>query len=314
MKSILLGVDVGGTTTQVVACTQDLVVIDRESVRTPARTGGSAMMDAITDLIALLLNRNRATASAIGVGAAGVVDQRTGAVLVASDSFVDWAGTQVATELSVRFDAGTVLENDVNAFVAGEVAVGAARGCGQVFGMTLGTGVGGSLMVDGMLWQGAHGAAGEIGHTPGFGDLPCTCGGKGHLETIASGRSIARRYERLTARAEGVSAAEVAALARTGDGVAGEIFADAGAAVGRGVLMVAGLLDVDTVVVGGGVSQAWDLLEPTLSRELREEPPVSGAKIRVLRGELGTDAVALGAASLAASKFLATSEGRASSR
>ncbi len=131
----------------------------------------------------------------VGVGAAGVVDARAGRILVASDSFRDWAGFAVTAafeEAGSRVPA--FLDNDVNAFLRGEAAAGAVAGEAHVLGMTLGTGVGGALWLDGALYDGPHGAAGEIGHVPGFGDLPCTCGGRGHLETLASGRAIAARY------------------------------------------------------------------------------------------------------------------------
>lgn len=229
----------------------------------------------------------------VGVGAAGVIDHRDGTILVASDSFVGWAGTPVARILGDDLGVPVSVENDVNAFMAGEVAAGAARGRTNVLGITLGTGVGGAVHLDGRLVRGAHGAAGEIGHVPGFGDAPCTCGQRGHLETLASGRSIARRYRERTGSA--LDAAQIANEARAGDAEALEVYADAGMAVGRAILMVSGVADPDTVVIGGGVAQAWDLLEPPIRRALAEEPPVGGHPIAITRSALDSDAVAIGA-------------------
>jgi glucokinase len=157
--------------------------------------------------------------------------------------------------------------------------------------MTLGTGVGGALWLDGALYDGPHGAAGEIGHVPGFGDLPCTCGGRGHLETVAAGRAIAARYAERTGRP--LSAREAAAA---GDPDALAVYEAAGVAVALALLITAGLLDVTTFVIGGGVSGSWSLVEPSLQRALAAEPPVSGRELRVLTAGLGGDAVAVGAA------------------
>jgi glucokinase len=296
--TVLAGVDIGGTTTQAVLCTPDLAVLDRLEVATPAADGGPAMVAAVLDALRVLLDRAPdARLAAVGVGAAGVVDARTGHVLVASDSFRDWAGFGVTAPIEAALGVPAYLDNDVNAFLRGEVASGAVAGEPDVLGMTLGTGVGGALWIGGALYEGPHGAAGEIGHVPGFGDLPCSCGGRGHLETLAAGRSIAARYaERTGRRTTGHGVAEAAA---GGDPDALAVYEAAGAAVARAILVTAGLIDVTTVVVGGGVTGAWPLLAPPIHAALTAEPPVSAQPIRLVRARHGTDAVAIGAAARA---------------
>ncbi|MFJ4205133.1 ROK family protein [Streptomyces sviceus] len=291
---MLAGVDIGGTTTHVALCTRDLTVVDRLEVATPAASGGGAMVGAALDAVHLLLGRTDARLLGVGVGAAGVVDAREGRILVASDSFRDWAGFEVAAAFEAALGVPAFLDNDVNAFLRGEATAGAVAGERQVLGMTLGTGVGGALWLDGTLYGGPHGAAGEIGHVPGFGDLPCTCGGRGHLETLASGRAIAARYSARTGRS-----LSARAMAEAADPDALAVYAEAGAAVAHALLVTAGLLDVTTAVIGGGVSRAWTLLEPSILRALAAEPPVSGHPVRVLRSRLGEDAVAVGAAARA---------------
>ncbi|MEU9167373.1 ROK family protein [Streptomyces sp. NPDC048420] len=290
MKAVA-GVDIGGTTIQVTLCAADLTVVDRLEVATPAAAGGAAMVGAALDAVRLLLDRTGARLLGVGIGAAGVVDAREGRILVASDSFRDWAGFPVTAAFEAALGVPAFLDNDVNAFVRGEATAGAVAGEPHVLGMTLGTGVGGALWLDGALYDGPHGAAGEIGHVPGFGDLPCTCGGRGHLETLASGRSIAARYGERTGRT--VSAREVA-QARDPDALA--VYEEAGASVARALLVTAGLLDVTSVVIGGGVSRSWHLLAPAVHRALSAEPPVSGHPVRVVPALLGGDAVAVGAA------------------
>ncbi|MEV6479904.1 ROK family protein [Streptomyces sp. NPDC051576] len=294
---VVAGVDIGGTTTQAVLCTARLDVLDRAEVATPAREGGAAMIEAALSALRLLLDRRPARLLGVGVGAAGVVDARAGRVLVASDSFRGWAGFEVTAAVERALEVPAFLDNDVNAFLRGEVARGAVVGEENVLGMTLGTGVGGALWLKGALHDGPRGAAGEIGHVPGFGELPCTCGGRGHLETLASGRSIAARYgERtgleLTARA-------VARAAGRGDPDALAVYGEAGRGVARALLITAGLLDVTTCVIGGGVSRSWALVGSAVEETLALEPPVSGHPVRVLPALLGGDAVAIGAAARA---------------
>jgi len=293
----IAGVDIGGTSTKVVLCTPQLDIITRADAATPAALGGAAMIDTCVGLVEALVRDTGARLFGVGVGAAGVVDARSGTVLFASDSFTGWAGFPVADAVRQRLAVPVFLDNDVNAFLRGEVATGAVAGETQALGMTLGTGVGGALWLAGELFEGPHGAAGEIGHTPGFGDLPCTCGGHGHLETIASGRSISARYRDSTGIT--LSAAEIADRAGNQDRDAKAVFDAAGASIGKAIVMVAALIDVTTVVIGGGVTHAWHLLEPAIRKFLVEEPPVSGRPIRLERSALGSVAVALGAASRA---------------
>ncbi|MET9553419.1 ROK family protein [Streptomyces sp. NPDC006645] len=296
-RTLFAGVDIGGTTTQVVLCAEDLTVLDRAEVATPATDGGQAMIDAATGALAPLLKRAPGRLAGCGVGAAGVVDSATGRVLVASDSFTGWAGFAVTDALEETLGVPAFLDNDVNAFLYGEVSGGAVRGESDVLGMTLGTGVGGALWTGGALFAGPHGAAGEIGHIPGFGDLLCSCGGRGHLETLASGRSIGARYLDRTGRR--LTAREIADAAAHGDQDALTVYRAAGAGIARAIVMTAGLVDITTVVIGGGVSRAWPVLEPLILTALSTDPPVSGHPIHLLRAALTTDAVPVGAAARA---------------
>ncbi|MFS8197365.1 ROK family protein [Streptomyces sp. CWNU-52B] len=311
---VFAGVDIGGTTTQVVLCSAELTVLDAVEVPTPAARGGTAMVRTALDALALLLARSPAPPHAVGVGAAGVVDARTGRVLVASDSFHAWAGFEVTATMEAALGVPVFLDNDVNAFLRGEAATGAVAGERHALGLTLGTGVGGALWLDGALYEGPRGAAGEAGHIPGFGDLPCTCGGRGHLETLASGRSIGARYGERTGHTR--TARAVAEAAGRGDPDAVAVYEAAGTAVARAILITAGLLDVTTFVIGGGVSRAWALLEPPMLAALAAEPPVSGHPVRVVRSRLGGTAVAIGAASRARTEVHARtgSQGGAESR
>ncbi|MEV0891530.1 ROK family protein [Promicromonospora sp. NPDC050262] len=294
------GVDIGGTKIRAALVTPDGEVLASATAPTPS--GGRAMLDVAAELVARASATAGRSAAGIGVGAAGVVDPESGEVLAASDSFVDWVGTNLRSGLAARTGLPVTVANDVDSFLVGEATWGTVRGVRSAAGIALGTGVGGALWLDGALYRGA-GAAGEIGHMPGFGDARCTCGQRGHLETLASGRSVERRYAEAVGPDGGgpdvVGAAEIEARARAGDEAALRVLTDAGRAVGSAVLVLAALLDVGHVVVGGGLAHAWDLLEPAIRARLADEPPVSGHTVEVRRAVLGGDATVVGAAALA---------------
>ncbi|WP_290161203.1 ROK family protein [Microbacterium sp. APC 3901] len=292
-RDAIVGIDIGGTKISGLIVDDDGTVLARGSVAAPASLGGNAMADAAAALALDLVTRASVRLIAVGVGAAGVVDHSTGTIRAASATFVDWAGFPLADALAERLSVPVSVENDVNAFLLGEVAAD-RRADDDVLGVMLGTGVGGAVIIDGDLRHGPHGAAGEIGHTPGYSDLVCTCGQVGHLETLASGTSIARRYEALGGDPV-TDARAVAERARAGDPRAVTAFEAAGRAVALACASAATLLDLPRAIVGGGVSEAWDLLEPAISDALRTDSPVSGLPLEIAPAKLGADAVAFGA-------------------
>ncbi|WP_309129358.1 ROK family protein [Microbacterium sp.] len=298
------GIDIGGTKISALIVDDAGGVLARGGVPAPVREGGDAVADAASALVHELASAAGAGIRAAGVGAAGVIDHETGAIRAASATFVGWAGFPLARALSERLGAPVGIENDVNAFLLGEAAGAGARG--DVLGVMLGTGVGGAVIIDGELRRGPHGAAGEIGHTPGYSDIVCTCGQTGHLETLASGTSIGLRYAERSGGHIG-GARQVAERARQGDADAIAVFRHAGHALGLACASAATLLDLPLAIVGGGVAEAWDLLTPGIDAALRTDAPVSGIPLEILPARLGGDAVALGAIETARSAALAFS-------
>lgn len=306
LPDAIAGVDIGGTKVSALLVDDQARVLGRASVRTPVPAGGPAIADAAATLVGDLAERTGVRLCGIGVGAAGVVDSVHGVIVAASDSFTDWAGFRLADELGRRTGVPVYVENDVNAFLIGEASVRPHEA--DLLGIMLGTGVGGALLLDGRLRHGPHGSAGEIGHTPGYSDLVCTCGQLGHLETLASGRSIGLRYGERTG-ITGLDAVRVAERARNGDEDARAVFAAAGRAVALACVTAAGLVELSRVVVGGGVIGAWDLMEPAILITLATDSPVSGVELTIEPSRLGADAVALGVAA-SVHGLLATGESR----
>jgi glucokinase len=294
-----LGVDIGGTKTRVGLVGEDHRVLAVLEAPTPARDGARAVLEVVADLGRALAGR-RAGVAACGVGTAGVVDPVAGTVVASTDAIAGWAGVPLVQRLSAVLGLPVQVDNDANAFALGEAAAGAARGRAHVLAVTVGTGVGGALLLHGRLWRGAHHNAGELGHlpVPGFGDRRCTCGASGHLESVSAGPAMAARYRRL-AGGDAVGFAEVARRAEAGDGSAIEVVEEGGGVLGELLAGLVNALDPESVVVGGGVAaptgRYWAAAERHFRRHLL--PAVAG--VPLLPALLGRDAVVVGAAELA---------------
>jgi glucokinase len=192
------------------------------------------------------------------------------------------------------------LENDANAAAYGEYWRGAGRGCDSMVLLTLGTGVGGGLVLHGELWRGADGMAGEIGHvTVEPNGRTCRCGNAGCLETYASATAVVENYRELSGIEEGVSAEEVGRRALEGDANARQSYREAGRSLGIAFAGLVNLLNPEQIVIGGGVLPAWDLFMPTAEQELRRRAFAPAAeRVRFAPAALGDLAGVTGAAGL----------------
>ena len=197
----------------------------------------------------------------------GAVDREQAVVLSAPNlpSLINFGLKAVLQE---RLGWPVVLENDANAAAMGEMWLGAARGCRDVVSVTLGTGVGGGMVLGGKLWRGAHGAAGEIGHTTvdPFSGLKCKCGNTGCLELFASATAIVRmareslsQFPQAALSAENLTAEKVYDAGRDGDELALSVFRRAGKYLGIGLANLTSLIDPEIIVINGGVVNGWDL-------------------------------------------------------
>ncbi len=248
--------------------------------------------------------------AAIGVGVPGLVNPETGKVIISTDlPSVVRGGLQEEIERATGLHV--LLENDANAAAFGEYTVGAGRGSRNMFYITIGTGIGGALILDGKLWKGASGFAGEIGHiTIASEGIECVCGNTGCLETVASAPNIVRRtHERLyrdgtsslsrLAMNKDFTAADIAHEARRGDDFALLMIERTGRHIGTAVASVINLLNVERVVLGGGVMDAGELILDPIIREAGRrsfQPCFEAAQI--VAASLGPDAVPIGAAML----------------
>lgn len=244
---------------------------------------------------------------AVGLGVPGVI-AADGSVTVSPNlSALD--GVPLALRLRESLGVPVTLVNDANAISWGEALFGAGRPFASFLTLTLGTGVGGGLILGNRLWEGADGAAGEAGHIMVEPDgPPCGCGSRGCLEQYASASGIARTVRgRLAGGAtsllraeEAITSHDVSVAARAGDAVALDAFKEAGTRLGQALAGIANLLNLEGVVITGGAAESLDLMLPHLRRELECRAfEVPARRLAIVKGELGDDAGILGAARLA---------------
>jgi glucokinase len=286
--SLAVGVDLGGT-----KIAAGLVDTDG-TVRAQARRETPGTAEAVVDAIAGLVRELGAHDAPVGIGAAGFVDEARRRVLFAPN--LGWTDVPLADLVSARVGGPVVLENDANAAAWAESRFGAGAGVASMVLVTVGTGIGGGIVLDGALVRGGFGIAGEFGHVPLVHDgRPCPCGQQGCWEQYASGGALTRAVR------EQLGDVDVAAAIAAGNPVALEALDGIGTWLGAGLAAIAAVLDPQVVVVGGGVVENGEQLLAPARAEFRRRLPAADrrpvAEIRAAR--LGPAAGIVGAADLA---------------
>ncbi len=308
-----IGVDVGGT--KVLGGVVDVngKVLAHARRDTP-RQGGRALTQAIAD-VALELMKDF-DVSTVGISAAGFIsaDRKT---MLATPNIADWNGVNLNEELSELIGLPAVIENDANAAAWGEAKFGAGRGESQVILLTIGTGIGGGIIINGALHRGAYGIAAEFGHMRVVpeGHL-CGCGERGCFEQYASGNALLRHArEAINASPDvarnllslgdgtvaGLTGKHITEAARTGDPVALAAFNTTAQWLGAGIASLSVLLDPACVIIGGGVIDAGEILLGPTRQALENYLPYAGKhpSPRIIAAELGNEAGLVGVADLA---------------
>jgi glucokinase len=239
----------------------------------------------------------------------GAVDNDN-AIVVQAPNLPSLVNFELKKELEHRLGWPVFLENDANAAAIGEMWQGAARGCTDVVSVTLGTGVGGGVILNDRLWRGSHGSAGEIGHTTvdPFAELKCKCGNRGCLELFASATAIVRMThedlslfpESLLHLAHQLTAEQVYEAGIKGDKLALAVFKRAGMYLGIALANLMNLIDPQMIVITGGVVNGWDLFAGEMYRQIRERAfRATAQQVRITRAECGDNAGVYGAAKIA---------------
>lgn len=312
-SNCVLSVDLGGTNLRVAAVGEEGTLLERVEEPSDARAGSAVVLkktaEALKRVAAKVQGRK---ISGVALGFPGIVDPSKG-IVHRSPHFPDWKDLDILSFFKNEFPWPVVVDNDANLAALGESWKGAGKGLKNFLMMTLGTGVGGGLVIDGKVFHGDRGFAGEIGHlcieTDG---PPCACGSRGCLETFISATGI-RRLAEISDQVDGreqMLAKVGKPLARTtmkdvfeaaldGDIFANTLFKKMGNYLGVGVASLVNVLGVETVIVGGGVAEAWDFfIEPAkkeLSQRTYEE---TSRSVKLVKSVLGTDAALIGGAAV----------------
>ena len=307
-ESPVIALDVGGTVIKGAVLNSDTHARSADRWDTPRHQGPDAVVAATLDAVDRLL-ATAPDARAVGLVVPGVVDDIDG-IAVNSEN-IEWRDVPFRRLLADRTHLPIGFGHDVRAGGLAERAFGAAGGIDDVLFMPIGTGIAGAMFVQGQLVHSPY--AGEIGHVHAGFDDPCACGARGCLEAVASGPSIARRYQRATGRSARGSK-EVLERADAGDSAAAEVWSDAIDALARVLATYVSILAPERVVVGGGVSHAGDRLLQPLRDRLRplltwqQEPEIVPAVLGDEAGCLGAGLLARQALATAAEADVATAK------
>ena len=313
--SLTIGIDVGGTKVLGGVVDEAGKVLTTARKDTP-RQGGSALTQTIADVAKELLQQH--SVASVGVSAAGFVssDRKT---MLATPNIADWNGVDLDNQLTKLIGLPVVIENDANAAAWGEAKFGAGKNQDHMMMLTVGTGIGGGIVVNGALYRGAFGIAAEFGHMRVVpeGHI-CGCGARGCFEQYASGNALLRHArEAINASPEvarnllsrgdgtvaGLTGQAITEAARDGDPVALAAFNTTGQWLGAGIASLAVLLDPACVVIGGGVIDAGEILLKPTRESLERNMPFAGKHPypQIIAAQLGNEAGLVGVADLARS-------------
>ncbi len=291
MDNFSIGVDLGGTNLRIAAVDERGTLLEKVTLGTQVALGRDRVVNDMCSAIQGVADKHKNSGKllGIGIGVPGIIDMKTGMVSE-SPNLPDWADYPARDEIEKRLGARVILENDANSAALGEKWLGAARDFEDMAMLTLGTGVGGGLVLGGRVWHGMTGMAGEFGHTTvePNGAL-CGCGNRGCIEAYASATAVVRMAREAIAsgsapqlaRAAGsdpeFSAKVIYNLAIEGDETARNIFRQVGRALGIVLSDLVNALNLPIYVIGGGVSNAWDAFAPSIFDELHRRSMVYAA-------------------------------------
>jgi glucokinase len=288
MPDFSIGVDLGGTNLRIAAVSSDGQLLEKVGLGTKLALGRDHVIGEMCEAIQHLSAKYKNTGKLLGagIGVPGLIDMEVGMIRKAVN-LPGWENYPVRAEIERRLGTRVALENDARVATLGEQWLGAARGVANMAVLTLGTGIGGGIVLGGKIWHGMSGLAGEFGHvTIEPEGHPCPCGNRGCSEQYASASAIVRIAREAIGRGEAPSLAQAASsdaefgalsiynLAIQGDEPARRIFRNFGRALGLLLATLVNVLNLDMYVIGGGVSSAWDAYAPSMFEELRQRSVV----------------------------------------
>lgn len=311
MEKRVIGIDVGGTNLRGALVDQNGEISRREKIPSEAHVG---IEEVVKNLLSLIKRLSEGESPAgVGFGIPAILDSKNGVITQAPNIYkAENYPIREVLERELGQKTRIVIENDANCAAVGEWWLGAGRDVDSLVMLTLGTGVGSGIILGGRLWRGAYGMGGEIGHTTIYPDgAKCNCGNYGCLEIYASASGIRRMVREVlqdsranTVLREDIKGVDpdsipevVSKAALAGDEASLRIWDEFGKALGIGIANVVNILNVEMIVIGGGVSQGWDMFIDRARSELKKRALKAPAeRVRITRSVLGDDGGIMGAA------------------
>lgn len=306
----IVGIDIGGTTVKlaIVRTGDPHEILLRERVDTGANEPGLQIVARLADAVRAMLARTGQRAAGVGVGCPGLIDN-VGGIVELSANLPTFTNFPLAAELQKQLNVPVFIHNDAKAACLGEFQFGACQGCQNMVLLTLGTGVGGGVIVGGRLVTGAENMATELGHVKvEYGDAPpCSCGTRGCIEAFVGIRGVNRiataalaARPKTSLRPDKLTTKDISEAARAGDDTARQILVTVGQYLGRGIAHFIDIFNPEKVVLAGGVSRATDLLMPGIRRSLEQYCSFAFTRDRtqILATSLPDDINVLGAAAV----------------
>ncbi len=315
----VLAADIGGTKILAALITKEGKVMARERRPTLASEGPKAVINQLFATLDALLSAQKITPSrlhSISIACAGGIDAARG-VVTKSPNLPGWIDVPLRDAVKDRYKVKTILLNDSSAAALGEYSFGVGKDTNNFIMLTVGTGIGGGIIINGKLYNGTVGSAGELGHmTIDVNGPLCNCGNTGCLEMLASGTAMARAAKRrinqgeksalvdmMKGKIDDITAEQIGVAARAGDKLASEIINEAAVYLGVGMVNLVNIFNPEVLAVAGGVSRLGDLLLEPARRIVKERAfPISAQAVRIVTTELGDEAGVLGAAVFAFEK------------
>ena len=307
-----IGIDLGGTNIAAAIVDEDGVITKRTSIPADAKGGSGAIMSGLMQVCELLLESAAIKPHSIGIGVPGLVDDSKGEVLFTPN--LPLLGVNIADEIRKKYDCPVNLGNDANCAALGETIAGGAKGAKDVVLITLGTGLGGGVVLGGRLHTGFSGAAGELGHMViALGGRQCGCGRRGCWETYASATGLVRTavehmekqkesllWELCGGSVEKVDGVSIFRAFRDGDDAANLAVQRYVEHLAAGIVNVINILEPETICIGGGISNAWDCIKAPLQAIVDSEKftrfSAKSPQTELTKAKLGNDAGIIGAA------------------
>ncbi len=318
--SLALGIDIGGTKILTAVANNKGKMLSRDHSITPAKEGQDVVVKSILESVGRALAQAKIAAAdltAIGLGAPGLSNPETG-ILFTSPNLPGWKDVPLRDIIAKELGKETFLINDANAAAVGELYFGAGRGTRNFIYVTVSTGIGGGIIIDGKIYTGSTGTAGELGHMVIDDEGPaCNCGNRGCWETLASGTALAREarlgiteggvtciLKYANGDMEKIKAEAIHEAAKAGDNLANQLIARTAYYLGVGLANLINIFNPEVIVIGGGLSNIGDmLLEPAFEEAGRRAFKQSYQAVRFACAELGRNSGVLGAAAFALEKI-----------